>query len=668
MYSNSNKNLAFNEINNSLNKIYKYLNNPRTEEFGNELYKNLISKYISQNTLIFSIINSLEEKIKKITSSEIQPYINLLSNFFENDLYDNYLKIYLPYLNPILSIIQSLIIEKNIKFLSQIPEIFMKIVQNLTPDDITASNKNLKYYEKKIYEILQNFCFYNLKNEQKINQVIGSLCLTKLVENCPYVLKDEYIEIIINEILSQLSLDNFQAKQELLNCLISLILGAENIFKPYAKIVFNKIIDFLTNDNWVERKLSLNIIYTIVFYCKDEMISLKENILNILNILKNDKVKEIRDICLLIKSMLENDKKEKNNLQNKSKKNNITTKNNKNHLTKKRNNHLSSGNIISKIGKINYIKYNNISSFSTNRNTKNKIQNIKLTKPNAEFKTNIEKENNKLMSSKNSSPIKPKSKKPSINLSSSDINKKNKKKINRTKNFSFVNEKMIIRPDPKKSIFNSHKNMAFFKQNNNNDSKNKNLIIISSKDDNNDIKKNYNTFEGFYKKENNKYNNVNNSEIEEKNKENNITTSIGKDNYSNENEEKIDKDYENNKDNINKLIELDEKIKKENIKKIDNNSILSLNDKAQSFLSFQSFKNIEYKQEKHNNNNKENLIKALLSEVRELSNKQISLLDLMDEIQTNTQNQIEELNSKIINLDDTIKELNEQLYILQNEQ
>ena len=62
------------------------------------------------------------------------------------------------------------------------------------------------------------------------------------------------------------------------------------------------------------------------------------------------------------------------------------------------------------------------------------------------------------------------------------------------------------------------------------------------------------------------------------------------------------------------------------------------------------------------------MIKALLSEVRELSNKQLSLLDLMDDIQTNTQNEIKELNTKIINLDDTIKDLTEQLYFLQNEQ
>ena len=40
----------------------------------------------------------------------------------------------------------------------------------------------------------------------------------------------------------------------------------------------------------------------------------------------------------------------------------------------------------------------------------------------------------------------------------------------------------------------------------------------------------------------------------------------------------------------------------------------------------------------------------------------------MEEIQTNTQNQIEDLNNKIVNLDGTIKELSEKLYLLQNEE
>ena len=627
MYSKSNS--TFVEINKSLNKIYKYLISSKNEELGKDLFKKLIKKYIFQNTLIFSIINDLEEKIANCSIKEKYKYTNLLTIFFENNEYDIPLGIYLPYLNPILSIIQSTVIEKNIDFLPKIPEIFMKIIQNLIPDDILASNKKLSEEEKKIYEILQNFCIFNLKFDKKINQVIGSLCLTKLVENCPYVLKNEYIKTILDNILSLLSSENFDAKPELLNCLISLILGAENLFIPYAQLIFNKIIDFLANRDWIQRKLSLNIIYTLSLYCKTELMPLKENILIILSSLKKDKVKEIRDISFLIAQMYEKD-------INNSKK----TK-----MNKKRNNHLSTGNIINKIKKINYIKYNNISSFSPNRtinNIKNKIQNMKQKKLFKEINTTPKKVNSK-----------PKKRKSSFNNSLSDYGIKNKKYINRTRNLSFVNEKMVIKPDPNKSIFNTRKNMAFFKQSDSGDKKNKNLIIISNKEEN-DIKKKYNTFEGFYKNKN-----------RENNKDENIEDISFEKNYFEDNNEILNNDKDISKDDINRLILLDAQIKTDKIKKIDYNLISSTNNKTNSFTQqVDKYEDKEKVQELNNNN----LIKVLLSEVRELSNKQISLLDLMEEIQTNTQNQIEYLNSKIINLDDTIKELTEELYILQNEQ
>ena len=52
------------------------------------------------------------------------------------------------------------------------------------PEDIDMEERNA-------YEMLQGFCIYNMKQEEKANRIIGSLCLTKLVENCPIVLQDK---------------------------------------------------------------------------------------------------------------------------------------------------------------------------------------------------------------------------------------------------------------------------------------------------------------------------------------------------------------------------------------------------------------------------------------------------------------------------------------------
>jgi hypothetical protein len=168
------------------------------------------------------------------------------------------------------------------------------------PTDISASTRQLNPEEKKAYDILQGFCIYNKKYDDKSNRIVGSLCLTKLVENCPIVLQPQYTKFIWDNINNFIDKKNFSAKTELLNCLISLILGAENLFCPYANVTLYKVLDFLTDNDWLKRKLALNVIYTLIFYCKDEILPLKDHIINFLKVLKTDKVKEVREVCLLI--------------------------------------------------------------------------------------------------------------------------------------------------------------------------------------------------------------------------------------------------------------------------------------------------------------------------------------------------------------------------------
>ena len=306
MYTKSNSTFA--EIKTSLNKVYDRIRIPQTKEKGKELFKTIISKNISNKTLLCSVINNIQEKISKLPCLEKPPYLSLLSLFFFNQSQSESLKLYYPYLSPILSILQSLIIDSNSEIFSQISDTFAEIVQYLMPNDISASDKDLDPEEKESYETLQSFCILNIKIEQKLNRVIGSLCLTKLVENCPFVLKNQYMKYILENIIENVSKENFNAKYELLNCLISLILGAESLFCPFANMTLYKILDFLTDKDWLKRKLALNVIYTMIFYCKDEILPLKEHIINFLNVLKNDKIKEVRDVSILILQMFDDNK------------------------------------------------------------------------------------------------------------------------------------------------------------------------------------------------------------------------------------------------------------------------------------------------------------------------------------------------------------------------
>ena len=217
------------------------------------------------------------------------------------------------------------------------------------PTDIEASNIELDEEEKTAYEMLQGFCIYNMKYDDKSNRIVGSLCLTKLVENCPIVLQKQYMKLIWEVIINLIDKKNFNAKYELLNCLISLILGAENLFIPYANSTLYKVLDFLTDSDWLKRKLALNVIYTLIYYCKEEILPLKEHIISFLRVLKTDKVKEVREVCLLILKIFSEcePKKEKNNEKSKQGTSQMSSTNNL-----KKNNNAKSKNDIKKNQKV----------------------------------------------------------------------------------------------------------------------------------------------------------------------------------------------------------------------------------------------------------------------------------------------------------------------------
>ena len=662
--------MSTSEINSTLQIIFSKIKTSQSKEIGYELYKKLISKNITDNTKTTYIIKIVKEYLNSLLAPEKEYFLPLLSLLFHPDSqpksdYINTLDFLYSYSSPIISIIQSLIIESNSSLFSSIASIYAEIVQYLMPNDISASDKKLDPEEKKAYEILQNFCLFNLKKEQGINRVVGSLCLTKLVENCPFVLKNQYMKLIFDTIISCIDNKDFNAKYELLNCLISLILGAENLFCPYANVTLYKVLDFLSDTDWLKRKLALNVIYTLIFYCKKEILPLQEQIINFLNVLKNDNVKEIRDVSVLILKIFDDKEKKpiKNNNNNSNRvpkktseipKTKITTNkiyNNKNKIQKKFNivprikNNTSSSKVknSTRIGTekqlVNKLKNDLINEGSdikskqyvTKRNNSG-IRRQQLQSKSKPILTN-EKNNNEQKNTieKNKSIL---SKASQDNFSSGGEFSKHPKYVNRDKNLSFINKKMVIKQDPNRSIFKTGKNQAFFEvqnQNNNND------IIIMTKDN-----------KPSYRRMNDVKNN------------NNITQ-----NYKTVNE-KIKYDFhDNNKEN-----ESSDKFRSSN-KKTKHNDKSSNKNKSNSNLN-----NSALSVSTNNNQNtctcgccniNPTMVNNLLNEMKSLSNKQISLIDAMENIQHNTQQQIEILNKKIINLESEVSDLNQQLFNLEKE-
>jgi len=704
------------EIKSNLLTIYDKIGMPTTREVGFELFIDLILNNIYSSQTINYIISQVGDFINSLNSKEKEPYLKLLSLIFYNrnqqekeddksNNYDNPIinkNIYYIYLSPVLNILQLLIKEQNLELFPAFSEIYAEIVQNILPTDISVSTRKLNMEEKKAYEIVQGFCIYNMKYDDKANKVVGSLCLTKLVENCPIVLQSQYTKFIWDNINNFIDKKNFNAKYELLNCLISLILGTENLFCPYANVTLYKVLDFLTDNDWHKRKLALNVIYTLIFYCKEEIMPLKDHIINFLRVLKTDKVKEVREVCLLILQIFsENEPKKEKQIENYSvfsdQKTNKHNKRIKNDLNSNKTKEKAKNKNVNKSSFSNNIKdnenENNIDDNYQNLEKNNKIdESERKVSKNKKYEFNVDRggeeererdRNNSINRAKT-----PVVRKRSIGEEGSNINSNinHNKFVNRKDDNTFVNEKMKIRPDPNKSIFKTSPNSAFFNQ-----AKNKNNdIIVMAKGD--PKKYDYNIKEKQITKESptplssNKKNNFNNTQPIFQNKPkkpeiNNLENETNNENNFNKSSNnkriyKIDDDrYENKDENITEYNDNDVRTKYNknrdrnliNQKKevnyiIDENKSREINDVNTKNKSNNNFRPI-------NNNKKFDsvLLNKLLSQMNSLSAKQLSLIDAMENIQNDAQQQISSLNEKIFSLDSIVDELTSELNELRSQ-
>ena len=800
------------EIKTSLISIYDKINKPPTKEVGYDLFLKLVHKNLYSSPQMNYIINHVSEFILPLEPKEKDPCIKLLSLIFyspsnEEESIDS--KIYFPYLSPVLTTLQNLIKDSNSTIFPTIANVFAEIVQNIMPTDIEASNIELDQEEKTAYEMMQGFCIYNMKYDDKSNRIVGSLCLTKLVENCPVVLQKQYMKLIWEVIMNLIDKKNFNAKYELLNCLISLILGAENLFSPYAHNTLYKVLDFLADTDWFKRKLALNVIYTLIFYCKEEILPLKEHIISFLRALKTDKVKEVREVCLLIlKIFSENEQKNKDNTKDKNSKGNNSSINLKKKLGNKPNENKSINKAKNNKTNSNVSMNNNTnnnSSNNNNNNNTNKLKNSMQKKMGTKFNKNIDPDKNSNKFSDcmipeirdNNANIKENKNKFNDNMKSLESNKneeikknneiiqdqdnnnflakktgmnstmknnlkesnsetvtssQNTKLVNRKDDKTFINEKMVIKPDPNKSIFKSSPNPAFFSQANKkskdivvvskgdpskfknnltNNNKNEEIIInIKEKKDTKEIKETNNTNDIIVqvpkekkaikeiketskndiivqvpkekkievkndtvnKNNNNDIDNNNNNEdinneitinivnkkeikddTEKPNTENSIKNKAApiKRNKVNkkinekekEKEIKPEEKNESNNDKINIKYKIKEDTKEKNIIYKDNI------DEKQEDIEIKDYKTYLNRSEKNKEkmNYDPNIINSLLSQMNSLSEKQLSLIDVMDNIQMETQGQIKQLNKRISKLEKNLEELNNELYYLKNE-
>ena len=119
-----------------------------------------------------------------------------------------------------------------------------------------------------------------------------------MIEKYPIVKEKNYLDNIFKIIVSYYDDKLFICKLDLLNCTTSLIFTSETEFRPNANVCLFKVLDFLTDDEWMKRKISNKYSLSLIFYCKEEIMPVKDNIVEFLNRLKEDSVTEVREVCI----------------------------------------------------------------------------------------------------------------------------------------------------------------------------------------------------------------------------------------------------------------------------------------------------------------------------------------------------------------------------------
>ena len=506
-------------------------------------FYNLITENITNQKNITFIFHTISRAIANSEKEEEKEnLLKLLPEFFlpfKNDLSKTF-----PFLSRILTTIQSNIHSKiNLDFLSKI---FKEIIQMLFNDNNNiAQNQN-----KQNYEICQGFCIYNMKQNDELCQICGVLCLKELIINLNFFLQNnKYMKYLWEKLILFIENDNFGNKIFLLQCLNELIKKCKEKFKQFANITMYKILDFLQDNENDLRKEALNILYLLIFHCPKDISSLKNQLIDFISVLQEEKDEFIQNKCNQILTLL-NDNNDKLNESNK---------------------------IISSDSKRNY---------SENNELRNKIN---------KMKKGVKKlSENKLNNTNNES----------------NINNNNNSNINDSQKLNKYLKK------EKESIFKTPKNKDFFDKANKIDD----IYIVDSLHNQN------------YK--------FNNSIENDNDNLNNISL-----NY---NYRKISKDYSYHSNNNNTI---------NTNSKNNNNYTLNTNNKNNYYMISSDSNNLESGNKKNiilENKNKNDEYTQLIHKMKDLSEKQIVLIDCLTQFKNDFFNVTSDLNNRIERLEKII--------------
>ena len=313
-----------NLINSEISSIIDLIIEDETYEEGKNKIRDLFKFYIS-NEKVINICLTIINNIIILKGNSKHKILSTIPEICEINP-----KLFFTHVDIILSIFQSCLTDDNSPYYSQISQYFGDTVKVLL-NELNSENYNTYFIDSENHQNMKNnlndqknlllvytkfklFCLTNIKSNNTGCQICGTLCLTSFIENCSFnYTNNENLKCIFDNLCIQINNPNFPGKLEILNCFISLVFSSEEKYVPYSIMTLNIIIQFINDQEWLIRKFALNIIYTMLYYCKKEIIEKRDFIMQKLKSLSNETNIEVKELAEQIYRMITEDEPSYNN-------------------------------------------------------------------------------------------------------------------------------------------------------------------------------------------------------------------------------------------------------------------------------------------------------------------------------------------------------------------
>lgn len=264
------------------------LSNSATLKTGIDEIRELLMSHLKDGERLMIVLNSLSEihqqMQKTSTKKEYIKVYGLIAEIYEDKILEIFPKIILS-LNKRLKEGDG---QLNQAISDTMGQLIEHIFKHIDPQEA------LKPLSSALFLFFENF-----SHDQKNTQIGSAMCISRIIQTSPVNCLEYLMPRIVSKIKEAFSLGCCKSHTQLLESLLSLILGVEEKFREYLDETLSLILESMVNNDWNVRKIANDIIYTLCVLLPDRIIKYKADIIKQLNHCRFDKIKHVRDAAAM---------------------------------------------------------------------------------------------------------------------------------------------------------------------------------------------------------------------------------------------------------------------------------------------------------------------------------------------------------------------------------